>query len=547
MVRRAWQMIVLGCAVLLGSTWSLASEGPALVVVVSIDQFPFEYLQRMRPQFHADGLFEKFWTDAALYTNCHHGHAFTYTAPGHSVLLTGAFPRQTGIIDNAWYDREQGKKRYCVIDKDEQVVGGGGDPASPRTLLVSTLGDMLKLHNPRSKVFGVALKDRASVLMAGHTADAAYWYDEESGQWVTSTYYRRDLPGYLRLYNESDAVEKFGGRNWELVYPRENYVEYYPDDALFETNYPPLGRAFPHPLPAAGDKKLFDAVTRTPYGNEITLDVARLIVEYEKLGQRETPDLLAINLSSNDYVGHGYGPHSLEVQDITYRTDQQLGQFMRFLREHLKGRGVLLVLSSDHGVAPVPEYAKQRGLPAGRNPFGKSTGFFGIQLEQALSERFGVSDVSYVQNFDYGEVYLRRDHPKLQGDALVEAQRIVRDRLLAEPFIGGAVTREAMLGTPPSDGLALQFYRTFNPLRSGDVLYCLAPYQISGTAPATHGSPWRYDSHIPLVFYGDGIKAGRYEQRVVPGAMAPTIARIWGIAPPPATAVEPLLEALRGE
>lgn len=534
-------LAALACLTLLVSITQ--AERPQLVVVVSIDQFPYEYLERMQAHFAPDGLFRRLLDQSALYTQCHHGHAYTITGPGHSVLLTGTFPAQTGIVENDWFDRTTGRRVYCVSDDASPMVGAPGNGMSPKNLMVGTLGDMMKLTWPESRVFGVALKDRAAILMTGHSADAAYWYHPNSGKWVTSEYYRKDLPQFLRVYNESKALDAYTGQKWELLLPKEKYTHYYPDDAPFENPGSSLGRAFPHPLPDQPGQAYYDQVTKTPWGNETTLAVAKLLVLDQKLGLGPAPDMLAINLSTNDYVGHAFGPQSLEVQDITYRTDRQLGDFHKFIDQHLQGRRWVLALSSDHGVAPIPEYAQQRRLPAARDPLGDLR-TIRDQLEAKLQAEFGKTDQSYVLSFDYGDIYLNTALPELQGDEYHEAQEFVRHWLASQSAVGAAFTRDELTSGAAPGGVALQFQRTFNPERSGDVLFALKPFMIPGKTPATHGSPWKYDSHVPLAIWGQGVRAGRYTRSVTPAAIGPTLARLLQIEAPPATSVEPLHEVL---
>ena len=535
---------ILASLILVISTAAAATAArPDLVVVVSIDQFPHEYLERMQAGFAPDGMFRRLLDRGAVYTQCHHGHAFTITGPGHSVLLTGTFPCSTGIVDNNWLDRDTGKKIYCVEDDAYPLVGAQGAGISPKNLLTGTVGDVMKFTWPTSRVFGVAMKDRAAILMTGHAADACYWYDAVSGNWITSKYYRDDLPQFLRVFNESSAVESYAGQSWNLLLPEDKYVHYYADAAKFENPGGALGNAFPHKLPDDPKGKYYDTVSKTPWGNEITLSVAKLLVTDEKLGLGPTPDFLAINLSTNDFIGHAYGPRSLEVQDCTFRTDRQLGEFAKFIDEHLGDRSWVFGLSSDHGVAPVPEDAQQMRLPGKRNPI-KDVLVLRNQIEAKLRQTLGTPEKEFIQSIDYGEVFLRRDLPQLQGDNYALAQRLVRDALLRDPAVAVAFTREELLSGMAPGGLALQFQRTLHPERSGDVLFATQPYTIGGSTPATHGSPWRYDSHVPLALWGKGIKPGRYTRGVTPAALGPTISRLLEIELPPATAVDPLHEVL---
>lgn len=535
-------------------------DRPRLIVVVSIDQFPYEYLERMRANFSPEGFFLRLCDEGANFVNCQHAHAFTYTAPGHSVLLTGCFPNLNGIVGNEWFDRAKGRSVYCVDDDQYPIVGNplpsDESPSrskaadkkpvkkpgvSPRPLLVGTLGDVMKLGNPSSKVFGIALKDRAGVLMAGHLADGVYWFDTKTGNWVTSTYYRESLPGYLRNYNESDAAEAYINKPWNLLHERQRYLHYPAEKAVL---LPKPG--FPHQMGDRPGAIYYGTMTLSPYGNQLTLDTARLLLASEKLGQDEAPDLLAINLSSNDYIGHMFGPHSLEVQDITYRTDRQLAEFAAFVEEQLQGAPWVFALSSDHGVGPRPEYAAELGLPAQRSPLGSFT-----KLKLVLNQRLGVElgerkdKKPYVLDLDENSVYLDRSAAELGGEKFIAAQRLVRDFLLEQPRVAIAFTREQLYAQgAAARSLRGAFERAFNPQRSGDVLYALHPYNISGGSPATHGSPWVYDRHVPLIFWGDGIRRGRFTEPTSPAAMAPTLARLLAVDPPSSCVVEPLDSAI---
>ncbi|MGC3966484.1 MAG: alkaline phosphatase family protein [Pirellulales bacterium] len=516
---------------------------------MSIDQFPQEYLTRMRKGFAEDGFFNTVSREGATFTECHHAHAFTITGPGHSVLCSGAFPSTTGIIDNDWFDRTTGKTMYCVSDPSVDVVGAKSDkPMSPKNLEIGTLGDQLKLaSNGRSKVFGVALKDRAAILMSGHMADGAFWHDSEAHSWVSSTYYGPALPDYLRAFNETGRGEAYGGKPWELLLDAKLYDLYYPDNAPFETNIVGIGRSFPRTLPAAAKKKdYFKAMTTSPYGNEMTLVVAGMVAAEERLGQDDDCDLLCINLSSNDYVGHAYGPYSLEVQDMTYRTDRMLGEFVKFL-DGAVGRGQwTLALSSDHGVAPVPEHAVQMRLPARRVP----TEHFETlkkSLEEMLVKQFGTpgEKKKYLLYLDSNMAYLDADLPELQGPRFSEAQRLVRDALLKDGAIYSAYTRDELTAGGNETELFQRTRLSFHQRRSGDVLFCLKPYHIAGSTTATHGSPWTYDTHIPLLWLGAGIRPGFYGANVSPAHLGPTMAKLIGVEAPSGATVEARTEVLK--
>ena len=543
-----------------------SSAVPRLLVVVSVDQLCQDYLIRFQDNFPdaRESLFRAVLDQGAWYPNCHHAHAFTVTAPGHAVQMTGAYPCTNGVVGNDWFDRATGKSRYCVSDPTVEIVGLiEGKPMSPRVLLVDTVGDRLKLAtNGEAKVIGVAIKDRAAILMSGHRADAAYWL--EKNQWVTSTYYRRDLPGYLRNLNEGAAIDHYRGATWELLLPREKYHNQGPDDNEHEN--PPAGfmTTFPHAMAKVGEltpDAFGDQVLFSPFGNDYTLLAAREIIVHEELGVDQVPDLLTINFSSNDYVGHAFGPLSYEVEDMTYRTDRQLAEFVKFLDDKV-GKGLwTLALTADHGVAPIPEMvAKQSGqgeqsLPAKRNPLGDLKTVREL-LDSLVRKELKIKDPSegeakakVILELEANQVYLNHDHPDL-GSRMADAQRLIRDWLLAQPYVAAAATRDELLGGGNAR-LLEQLRLSFHPGRSGDVLFVYTPYSIPGSSSTgkpkgtTHGSPWHYDTHVPLLLIGQGIAPGCYDRRVSPGFLAPTASRLLGIDSPGGCVEEPLQESLQ--
>lgn len=520
---------------------------PRLIVLVSVDQWPAEYLERFGRGRSDTGLLARIQGEGAWYDQCHHRHAYTLTGPGHATLLTGAHPAVHGIIGNSWYDRPTAKSVNCVQDDDARIVGGTWEyNVSPKNLLAPTLGDQLKLSTSgAAKVFGIAVKDRAAVLMAGRLADAAYWLDDK-GQWVTSDHYRSDLPGYLRLLNEAHVADHFAGQAWNLLRDASQYHLYRPDDNPFEQPGYGMSKAFPHTLPAASDPNYYEQLTASPFANELLLAGAERLLVEERLGTDDVPDLLAIGVSSPDYVGHNFGPYSLEVEDMFHRTDERLGQFARVLDERVGAGHWTLALTSDHGVAPNPEFAKSQGLDAGRDPLGKLAEVQ-EKLEGMLSARFPVSEgqPKLIEKFESHQLYLRRSHPALIGH-LDEAESLVANWLREQPAVVAAVTRHELVGGATGAGrLAEQLGAAFHPRRSGDVLFVLAPYYVySGTTTATHGSPWRYDTHVPLMLVGAGVHRGAQSREVAPGALAATFARLLRLESPAAAAEPPLLEAV---
>jgi predicted AlkP superfamily pyrophosphatase or phosphodiesterase len=545
------------------SAQELKPGGPKLLVVVSVDQFCQDYLIRFQDNFPTnpnDSLFRAVLDQGAYFANCHHAHAFTITAPGHAVQLTGTYPGTHGVIENDWFDRTTGKTRYCVSDPTVEVVGvTSTKPMSPRVLLVDTVGDRLKLATGgKSKVFGVAIKDRAAILMTGHRADCAFWM--EKNQWVTSTYYRDSLPGYIRNLNDSKAIEQFRGKTWDLLLTRDKYRNNGPDENEFEN--PPSGwtSTFPHKLAKAGEltpDKFGDHVLFSPFGNDYTLMAAREVIEHEKLGQDEYPDLLAINFSSNDYVGHAFGPQSLEVEDMTYRTDRQLAEFTAYLDLKVGKGNWTLALTADHGVAPIPEMVAkpqqdgQQALPGKRAPLGDLKAVR-EKLEGMLRNELEMPEGSakVIHDLDTNQVYFNYDNKDLTETRLAKGRILIKEWIAKQPYVAAAATREELMGGGNAR-LLQQMRLSFNPTRSGDVLYCLVPYAIPAASASakpkgtTHGSPWHYDTHVPLLLIGKGIVPGRFDRRISPAFLAPTASRLLGVDSPGGCAEDPLHEALQ--
>lgn len=541
-------LLLIGTLLALTSARAAEPQKPRLVVVVSVDQLCQEYFDRFSKNLHAQqGFYSLALEQGAIYTNCHHAHAFTLTGPGHAVQLTGCYPQQHGIIANEWYDRETKGKMYCVQDKKSTTIGAvqGDGPCSPRNLLVPTVGDHLKLAHKDAKVFGVALKDRAAILMTGQSADAAYWYEETEGVWVTSSYYRNDLPGYVRAFNENNYLKRFAEQSWKLLLNEASYQHHTPDDFAAETMPDGLSRTFPHKLAASG-KPLYLQLRYTPFGNDMTLDVAKEVLVSEGLGQDDVPDLLCVNLSSNDYVGHAFGPHSLEVEDMTYRTDLQLKAFWDFLKQHVDDGRVVMALTADHGVCPLPEYLKTRGIRhTGRDPLGGEAKVK-AQLEPLLRKELALDEVegALVERVESNQIYLAKDHAAFAGDRYARAQQVVRDWLRKQEAIHQVATRDELLAGQGGGGLHDALAKTFHAARSGDVLWVYEPFYLCGGKGTTHGSPWRYDTHVPLMLLGEPIEKGQFARRVSPAALAATVAQLLQIDAPAAAVEEPLHEAL---
>ena len=518
---------------------------PRLVVLISIDQFRADYLTRFADLYLPPrtgskvGGFRYLASAGAWYPDCQYEHHRTVTAAGHAILGTGAQPYVNGIVGNSWYDQSAGKSVYCVSDPQSRVVGAGPSsketPMSAANLLVSTVGDELELATGgRAKTVSLSLKDRAAILMIGHRADAPLWFDEVTGGLISSSYYfpSGKLPAWADDFNKLHLADELRSRPWLPSVSAE---------ALRRVWNPKGGPvSFNHPLTG----KDYTPFTLSPGGNEFILQAARRAVEAEQLGWDEIPDLLTINLASNDYVGHKYGPDSPEALDISVRTDRQLSEFFQFLNGRVPGglSQVTIAICADHGVVNVPELNWESHVPAGRQPDAPIR----AAAQQALTTAVGPAD--WVASMDNGELYLSdeavRRYPNVPRARL---QAIAADAVSGAPHVMYAVAKSRVLsGEVAHNALGDRISKGVHPRRSGDVVIILDPQWLSGgpTGSGTsHGTPFTYDTHVPLLLCGFGVRSGTYGARVSPARLAPTFSHLLGVARP-SGADEPLLPGL---
>ena len=524
------------------------AASPALVVAISIDQFRADYLTRFRPYFGSGG-FNLLLEDGANFTDCHHAHSHTKTGPGHAVMLTGVHANRHGIIGNDWIDRSTFVQVSCVGDTNVQIVGlppshaprlpGIADPylgRSPRNLMVSTVGDELKIdRGGQPKVIGISNKDRAAILMSGKLADAAYFMEE--GRMVSSTYYMKELPAWVSAWNAAGKADAYFGKVWERILPETEYVRQGLDDMPGEDKTASkLGNTLPKTVTggeAAPGSKFYDAFENTPFSNEVLLDFAKAAIENEKMGRRQgVTDLLCLSFSATDHIGHLYGPDSHEIMDNVVRMDRTLADFFTFLDQTVGLKNCTIVLTADHGAPSTPEHihALNPELPAGRiNGAAMLT-----VLEDALNRTFGPLN-------DKGRWLVRDDgyfliHPGALAEKKVTsaaAQVVVRDALLTLDFVQAAFTRTQLESGESVDELGHAAVLSFNRVRSGDVYFQAKPFYFTREWGTNHGSPYNYDTHVPLVWYGVGVKKGVYSQTVHVADLAPTLSNLLGLTRPP--------------
>jgi len=484
-----------------------APPKPKLVVAIVIDQFRYDYLLRFRKDYSSG--FVRLVERGANYTDAHYLHATTVTAVGHSTFLSGATPSISGIIANSWYDRKTEKTVTSVSDPETMLVGGkGGEGSSPRRLLVSTVGDELKMQGNDSEVIGISIKDRAAILPAGHMADAAYWYDDDTNKFVTSTYYRHVLPDWVIRFNAEEHYRSSVGALWFPLVHGDSLV--------------------PFCSMERGAKIRFcGAIEATPWGNELIENFAERAIAGENLGHHQSPDILAVSFSSNDYVGHAVGPDAPEVRDISIRTDRLLGKFFDYIDAHVGAGNTLIVLTADHGVAPVPEVNEARKMPGGR----LNEAVFRQKINDALTKRFGPGN--WLMPGAVSNAYLNLAlAAKYKADP-AEVERVAADAVRAQEHIARVYTRRQLeTGQVQQDSISRAVMLSFFAPRSGDLYVIPEPYYMFDASGTTHGLPYNYDTHVPLLVLGAGIKAATYSRAVAINDVAPTLAAILGVAEP---------------
>jgi len=532
-----------------------ASSAPRLVLQITVDQLrgdlPGRYADRL-----AEGGLRYLMEKGTWYMDAHYRHANTETAVGHATLATGADPSRHGIVANDWINQETGAFVYNTEDERHHIIGRepkAHEGVSPRNLLASTFSDELVVHNGgRSRAFSVSVKDRGAILPGGHVGKA-FWFSKSSGQFVTSTYYYDDYPSWVKQWNAAKPADAFKGKSWELLKDRSTYVHGQMDDRPYEADLKPLGRVFPHSL--GGDSKYFYLLlTLTPIGDRLTLDFAKALVENEKLGRNDTgaPDYLQISFSSTDYIGHLFGPSSLETEDNILRLDRTLAELFQFIDKKVGLDHTLIVLSGDHGAPEAPEYMAALGLSTGRFAFDwfKTEG----PLTKALQKRFGRDDL--ISGHSHPYLYLNIDAITSAGLDVADVERFVANELMKIPGIAYALTRSDLLaGRITESPIQNQIRRSFHPIRSGNIHMVPEQYWFLhsteeaekmgiGSIAAIHGSPWAYDTYVPIFFAGSGVPAQVIGRRVAPTDIAATLAAYLGVKPPSGSVGTVLTEVL---
>jgi len=520
------------------------ADNPKLVVGIVVDQMRYDYLTRFWDDY-GDGGFKRMVNEGFNCKNNHFSYSPTYTGPGHASVYTGTTPSMHGIISNSWYDKNTKKPVYCAGDDNVKSVGSQGieGQMSPHRMNVTTVTDQLRLHTQNNgKVISVALKDRGAVLPGGHMANAAYWFHGSSeGIWISSSFYMNKLPDWVLRYNSSNAVEKYK-KPWDTFINIGSYQESGPDNTSYESAF--NGEAapvFPHDVPAIWEANgSFELIKMTPYGNSITTDFALAALEGESLGKDQNTDFLAISYSSTDYIGHKFGANSKEIQDTYLWLDSDLERLFNALDQEVGAGQYTVFLTADHGAVHVPAYLADNNIPAG---YISSAALRG-ELMKFLQFKYG--NTALLENISNNQIFLDHNAVANLGIELEDIQEAIAQEIISYPSIFKVYTGSQMMRNAYAEGMPKILQNGYHQKRSGDVLFMFDPANISyPNTGSTHGSPLTYDTHVPLLFFGKGIKRGSTFERTRIADIAPTVSSLLGISFPSGATGNPITSVLK--
>jgi predicted AlkP superfamily pyrophosphatase or phosphodiesterase len=527
------------------STPTTPSNKPKLVVGIMVDQMRWDYINQFKAYFTTQQGFLRFMNEGASCNNNIIPYIPTVTACGHASVYTGSTPALNGIAGNQWFDNYLQKSVYCVEDSSVISVGIDGSAAgkmSPKNLWTSTIGDEMKLaSNFKSKVYGISIKDRGAILPAGHSADGAFWYDSKTGKFISSNYYYKTLPAWVSNYNDQHRVDSFYTKGWDLSLAKSVYEANCDGDinAYESTALGANQKGFPYSLSQFIGKD-YGKIASTPYGNNIVLEMAEKALVNEQLGKDDITDLLAISFSSPDYIGHSYGPNSWETMDGYIKLDIQLAQLFASLDKQVGKNNYTVFLTADHAVQHIPDFAKKHHLPGGL--------IIESDIKKELNQLLVKNGLNPKMISDIGEYYIHFNHDLMDSlqvsqDKLVQ---LVTNTLERNPGILQVVeTRKAATASLP-EALRERIVNGYNPQRSGDLFIVTKSGYMDGYATGTtHGTLYNNDAHIPLLWYGNGIKKGQINSVNYMTDIAPTITTLLGIQMPSGAIGQPILEVLK--
>ena len=519
-------------------------QQPKLVVGIVVDQMRYDYLTRFWNDF-GDGGFKRLINEGFLSKNHHYNYIPTVTAPGHTSIYTGTTPAVHGILGNNWYDKFAKQRVYCADDTDYPDFGTEGTGGkAPTRLLTTTITDQLRLHYQfNSKVIGVAIKDRGAIFPVGHTANAAYWFEGGStGNWITSSYYVDRMPDWVNEFNSSSKVEAYK-QTWNTLNPIDEYEESGSDSNNYEVLFVGENNSgFPHEISKYfKENDEFDVISETPFGNSITTDFSIEAIIQERLGIDEIPDFISISYSSTDKIGHRYGVNSIEVQDTYLRLDLELERLLNFLDKNIGYGEYTLFLTADHAAMHVPSFLKDSKIPAGHI----EGSVIAEELFKELESRFGMN---IIEAINYNEIYLDRQalrELEKKGMTSSQVRQGVAEIMYDIDNIERVYTSDQLRNFGASDSFDRMVFKGYNPKRSGDIFFIQSPGFVDDDPKgSSHSSAMIYDTHVPLIFYGQGIKKGVTSKRTEVTDIAPTLAVLLGIGMPNGTTGTPIEDLL---
>lgn len=528
-----------------GSTFAQQKDSPKIVVGVVVDQMVYDYLYRFYDQFGEDG-FKRLMSEGANFRNMNYNYVPTYTGPGHASIYTGTTPSNHGIVGNDWYDRSTGKTMYCVEDSMVKTIGEKNKSGkySPVNLKSNTITDQLKLTYPDAKVISMSIKNRGSILPGGHLSDGSYWYDYNTGSFVTSTYFMDKLPNWVSKFNSRKYAEKYMDGTWDLLSPETNKtIDNRPYEVVFKGKDTPT---FPYDLKAVVDssgKSASQLFPYTPFANTFLTDFALQALENEDLGKDDQTDMLCISYSSPDIIGHLFGPYSREIEDTYIRLDKELARLMTELDKRFGKEGYQLFLTADHAVVPVPQFLKDNGLPGGY--FYQAE--YIKELKAALIEEFEVDLLEEVENLN---IYLNHDLIEKHDIDLEDVCEFVAEEINKWEGVKRVFTAEQLLEAGINDEWARMVSNGYHKEESGDVIFILeAGYLPKGEhkgkpeVGTSHGSPYGYDTHVPMLWYGSKASGDVFTPYQITDIVA-TLAHVLYLQKPNSTVGKPMVEAL---
>ncbi len=522
----------------------IEQANPKLIVGIVVDQMRYDYLVKFYNKY-GEGGFKRLMKDGYNLKNVHYNYIPTYTAVGHTSIYTGTTPSNHGIISNDWYNKYEKKSIYCVDDNSYKTVGAmSGGNKSPHRMLTTTLTDELRLsQNMQGKTIAIALKDRSAILPGGHTANAAYWFEGgDEGKFISSTYYLNQLPGWVNEFNNSGKANTYLNETWNTYYDISTYTETLPDNNDFEGLF--KGKTTPtFPYDLAELRKTngnFSLIKAIPTGNSITADFVKAAIIGENLGKSKATDFLAVSFSSTDYVGHQFGTDSKELEDTYIRLDKDLESLLIFLDKEVGKSNYTLFLTADHAAVPVPAYLNSLKIPGGY--FNKAA--FKQFVNEITLKYFNSTDV--VEDISNYQIFLNKEKIEALKLNAIEVSQVIADKILNFENVYKTVTAHTLQTTTFSSGLLQTLQNGYNQKLSGDILFMPNPSTITySKTGSTHGSGFSYDTHVPLLFYGKGIKAGSSYAFYPIIDIASTVASLLNITEPSGNTGKPIIEVLK--